>query len=44
MLETQKCLKNLLAIVVIGNVVIAFMHVEGCRNAGIGLLVVEGGW
>ena len=43
MLETLLHLENLLAIVVIGNVVIAFMHVAGCRNAGMGPLVVEGG-
>ena len=30
MLETQKCLENLSAIIVIGDVVIAFMCVAGC--------------
>ena len=43
MLKTQKRLKNLLAIVAIGNVVIAFMCVAGHRNAGMGPLMVEGG-
>ena len=43
MLEMQKRLENLSAVVVIGGVVIAFMHVAGCWIAGMGPLGVEGG-
>ena len=43
MLVTLLHLKNLSAIVVIGSVVIAFMHDVGHWIAGMGLLVVEGG-